>query len=142
MKLKDLAQVVIMIVVIQGGLGAIIFALSGGMPGVNVYYIGLSILILILASSVIGVILYLLINRYTKERAIKTAMMAMSEDEQTVLREVMQQGEIRQDDLRRELSFSKSKLSALLKNLEDKNAIGKTRYKRTNQVRPTEEFQS
>ncbi|KXA94800.1 hypothetical protein AKJ36_02225 [candidate division MSBL1 archaeon SCGC-AAA259I07] len=76
-----------------------------------------------------------------KERAIRTAIMTMSDDEQKVLREIMQHKEIRQDDLRKELDFSKSKLSALLNNLEDKNAIKKSRYKRTNLLKPTEQFQ-
>lgn len=141
MKLKELTHLFILIIVLQSGLGVILFALSGGTPGVNVYSIGFSILVLVIVSSVIGVTLYWLIDRYTKERAIKTAMMAMSEDEETVLRKVMQQSEVRQDELRRQLPFSKSKLSALLKNLEDKNAIEKTRYKRTNRVKPTEQFQ-
>ncbi|KXA91234.1 hypothetical protein AKJ64_04860 [candidate division MSBL1 archaeon SCGC-AAA259E17] len=68
-------------------------------------------------------------------------MMAMSDDEQEVLRKVMQLEEVRQDELRRKLDFSKSKLSALINNLKDKNAIEKTRYKRTNKIKPTEEFQ-
>ncbi len=68
-------------------------------------------------------------------------MMAMSDDEKAVLKKVMQQGEARQDNLRRKLDFSKSKLSALLNNLEEKNAIEKVRYKRTNRIKPTEQFQ-
>lgn len=76
-----------------------------------------------------------------KERAIRTAMMAMSDDEKKVLRKIMDQGEARQDKLRRKVDFSKSKLSAILNNLEEKNAIKKSRYKRTNKLKPTEEFQ-
>ncbi len=66
--------------------------------------------------------------------------MAMSEDEEKVLREVMNRGSARQDELRRDLGFSKSKLSALLKNLVEKNAVEKVRYKRTNKIKPTEQF--
>lgn len=141
MKFRDLFHFVVLIVVLQGGLGLILFGLTGGVPGVTLEAILLSIIILIIVSSLIGLILYWLVNRYMKERAIRTAMMAMSEDEQEVLRKVMQLEEVRQDELRRELDFSKSKLSALINNLKDKNAIGKTRYKRTNIIRPTEEFQ-
>ena len=67
-------------------------------------------------------------------------MMAMSDDEKEVLGIVMDENGIRQDDLRKELDFSKSKLSALLNNLEEKNAIEKSRYKRTNKIKPTEEY--
>lgn len=67
--------------------------------------------------------------------------MTLSKDEETVMRRIMQEGEIRQDELRRELDFSKSKLSALLNNLEKKNAVEKNRYKRTNMLKPTEDFQ-
>lgn len=141
MKFRDLFHFVVLIVVLQGGLGLILFGLTGGVPGVTLEAIVLSIIILIIVSSVIGLVLYWLVNRYMKERAIRTAMMAMSEDEQEVLRKVMQLEEVRQDELRRELDFSKSKLSALINNLKDKNAIEKTRYKRTNIIRPTEEFQ-
>lgn len=141
MELRDLAEFVVLIIALQGGLGVILFALMGGGPGVNFSSISLSILLLIVVSSIIGIGLYWLVKRLMKERAIKTAMMAMSEDEQKVLRKIMQSGEVRQDELRRELDFSKSKLSALLNNLEEKNAVEKTRYKRTNRVTPTEEFQ-
>lgn len=141
MELRDLAEIVALIIALQGGLGIILLALAGGGPGINFSSIGLSILLLIVVSSIIGIVLYWLVKRFMKERAIKTAMMAMSEDEQKVLRKIMQSGEARQDELRRELDFSKSKLSALLNNLEEKNAVKKTRYKRTNRVTPTEEFQ-
>ncbi len=141
MKFKDFLQVVLIVAILQGGLGIVLFSLTGGTPGVNLYSIGVSIIILITISSVIGLVLYWLINKYIKERAIKTALMTLSEDEETVLRKIMQNGEIRQDDLRRELKFSKSKLSALVNNLEKKNAIEKNRYKRTNMLKPSEEFQ-
>lgn len=141
MELRDLVNLVIVIIVLQTGLGVILFVLIGGAPGVNFYSVGVSIFALIIVSSFIGIFLYWLIQRYMKERAIKTAMMAMTDDEEMVLRKVMNHGEIRQDDLRREVDFSKSKLSALLKNLEKKNAVKKERYKRTNKLKPTEEFQ-
>ncbi len=140
MEIRDLINFVILVVALQGGLGIILFFLISGEPGVNFKSIAISIALLVSISTVVGGVLYWLVNRYMKERAIKTAMMAMSEDEEKVLRLVMEQGVARQDKLRRKLDFSKSKLSALLNNLEEKNAIEKTRYKRTNKVRPTEEF--
>ncbi|KXA97589.1 hypothetical protein AKJ39_01185 [candidate division MSBL1 archaeon SCGC-AAA259J03] len=141
MEFRELLNVVVLIVVLQTGLGVVLYSLMSGTPGVSFFSVGLSIIFLVAVSSVIGVILYWLVRRYMKERAIRTAIMTMSDDEQKVLREIMQHKEIRQDDLRKELDFSKSKLSALLNNLEDKNAIKKSRYKRTNLLKPTEQFQ-
>ena len=140
METRDLINFVLVVVALQAGAGIILLSLVRGSPGVSVYSIGVSIVLLVVVSSVIGVVLYWLVNRYMKERAIRTAMMAMSEDEEAVLREIMNEGEIRQDDLRDRFSFSKSKLSALVNNLVEKNAIEKSRYKRTNRLRPTEEF--
>ncbi len=140
MELRDLVSLVALIIALQIGLGIILFVLMSGTPGINLYSAMVSIFLLITVSTIIGVFLYWLVRRYMKERAIKTAMMAMTEDEKMVLRKVMNQGEVRQDELRRQVEFSKSKLSALLSNLEEKNAIEKTRYKRTNKVRPTEDF--
>ncbi|KXB06590.1 hypothetical protein AKJ51_03405 [candidate division MSBL1 archaeon SCGC-AAA382A20] len=142
MKFKELANLVLLIIVLQSGVGILLYSLMGGIPGVSFTSVGLSIILLVTVSSVIGVVLYWLVGRYTKERAIKTAIMTMSEDEKKVLREVMKRKETRQDELRNAFGFSKSKLSALLNKLEEKNAIEKTRYKRTNIIRPTEQFQS
>lgn len=141
MELRDLLNFVALVILLQGGLGAILFVLMKGTPGINFKSVGLSILLLVIVSSVVGIVLYWLVKRYMKERAIQTAMMAMSEDEKEVMRIIMEKGEARQDKLRRKLDFSKSKLSALLKNLEKKNAVEKTRYKRTNKVKPTEPFE-
>lgn len=141
MEIKELVNFVLLIIGLQTGVGVILFGLMGETSGVSFYSLGVSILILIVVASIIGLVLYWLVKKLMKERAIKTAMMAMSEDEKKVLREIMQDEEIRQDELRKRINFSKSKLSALLNNLEEKNAIEKNRYKRTNLVTPTEEFQ-
>lgn len=141
MEIRDLINFVALVVVLQVIWGVILFFVFGDTPGVDLFSIGMGIVVLVVVSTAIGAVLYWLIQRYMKERAIKTAMMAMSEDEERVLRKVMREGEVRQDNLRREVDFSKSKLSALLNNLEEKNAVEKTRYKRTNKITPTEEFQ-
>ncbi len=141
MEIKELIQFVIIVIALQAGAGIILFSLIGDTPGINFYSIGLSITLLVTVSSAVGIVLYWLIQRYMKERAIKTAMMAMTEDEKKVLRKIMNAGELRQDELRKELDFSKSKISALVNNLVDKNAVEKNRYKRTNKLEPTEEFQ-
>lgn len=140
MELKGLVSFMVLVVAIQIVWGIIFFLFLRGTPGIDLFSIGLGILALVVVSTVIGTFLYWLVQRYMKERAIKTAMMAMSDDEQKVLREVIQRGEVRQDELRKDVSFSKSKLSALLNNLKEKNAIKKSRYKRTNKITPTEEF--
>ncbi|MFP4005460.1 MAG: helix-turn-helix transcriptional regulator [Candidatus Hadarchaeia archaeon] len=140
MELKGLVSFMVLVVAIQIVWGIIFFLFLRGTPGIDLFSIGLGILALVVVSTVIGTFLYWLAQRYMKERAIKTAMMAMSDDEQKVLREVIQRGEVRQDELRKDVSFSKSKLSALLNNLKEKNAIKKSRYKRTNKITPTEEF--
>jgi uncharacterized membrane protein len=85
--------------------------------------------------------LYLVFRRYASERAVRVAMMTLTEDEQVVLRPIMEAGgELRQDHLRRRLDFSKSKLSALVNNLERKKVITKKRYHKTNVLKLTKEF--
>ena len=140
MDTRELLNMGVLILLLQVGVGVTLFLLTSGAPGVNFYSIGISILLLVGVSSGIGVVLYWLVKRYSKERAIKTAMLAMSDDEKEVLREIMRNGEIRQDELRKNLGFSKSKVSALVNNLKEKNAVEKSRYKRTNLLKPTEEF--
>jgi len=135
-----MAKFVVLVLFLQGGMGFIFFFTVRSTPGVDLGRFSLAIVLLVVVAAVVGIFLYWLIGRYVSERGIKTAMMAMFDDEKEVLGVVMDEGEIRQDDLRRELDFSKSKLSALLNNLEGKNAIEKSRYKRTNKIRPTEDF--
>ncbi|KXA91288.1 hypothetical protein AKJ57_01850 [candidate division MSBL1 archaeon SCGC-AAA259A05] len=101
----------------------------------------MAVLLMVTASASLATLLYWVVNRYAKERAVRTAMMAMSEDERRVLREVMREGEARQDELWKELDMSRGKLSALINKLVEKNAITKERCRRTNLLRPTEEFQ-
>ncbi|KXB07671.1 hypothetical protein AKJ51_00565 [candidate division MSBL1 archaeon SCGC-AAA382A20] len=141
MEFSEFRDLIILIAVIQGGFGLLLYGLIGGTAGVNFYSIGVSVLLLVVVSSGIGIVLYWLVRRYGKKRSIKTTMMALSEDEQKVLRKVIELEEVKQSELRRELDFSKSKTSALLNNLEDKNTIKKSRFKRTNIVEPTEQFQ-
>ncbi|KXB01823.1 hypothetical protein AKJ41_00195 [candidate division MSBL1 archaeon SCGC-AAA259O05] len=140
MDLEELSKLVLLVLALQVGFGATLFAVTGGAPGVDLSSIGLSVALVAAVSSAIAAVLYWLVGRYAKERAVRTAMMAMTEDEETVLRKVMNQGETRQDELRRQVDFSKSKLSALVNNLVEKNAVEKTRKGRTNLLKPREEF--
>ena len=67
--------------------------------------------------------------------------MTLTSDERLVFEAILRAGgEVRQDKLRRELDMSKSKLSALLNNLERKHAITKARYFKTNILRVSKEF--
>lgn len=140
MDFEELVKFVVLVLILQGAMGVIFFLTVRSTPGVDFGRFSLAIALLVLIAVIVGVFLYWLVGRYVRERSIKTAMMAMSDDEEEVLGVVMDEGEIRQDDLRRELDFSKSKLSALLNNLEEKNAIEKSRYRRTNKIKPTEEY--
>jgi len=88
----------------------------------------------------VAAILLLLFKRYATERAVRVAMLTLSEDERKVLNEILKDGEVRQDVLRRRLDMSKSKLSALVNNLEKKGAIIKLRHHKTNILRATKEF--
>jgi uncharacterized membrane protein len=100
---------------------------------------------IIIATSVgATLVFYVAFRAYASERAVKVAMMTLSSEERAVLTKIMELGgELRQDDLWRKLreDFSKSKLSALLINLERKKAITRTRYGRTNILKLTPEFQ-
>jgi uncharacterized membrane protein len=88
----------------------------------------------------LSVTLYYLFKRYTHERTLRVAMLTLSPDEQRVLKEILVRKEVRQDDLRRILDMSKSKLSAIVNSLERKGAIHKLRYHKTNILRVTKEF--
>lgn len=79
-------------------------------------------------------------RRYEAARAAKVAMMTLTEDERRVLERIMQQGRVRQDNLRHQVHMSKSKLSALVNDLVQKRTITKKRYHKTNILEPTEEF--
>jgi len=139
MKTRNLAEVVLLVVILQLALTGALYGLAGT-HGVDISAIAAAFLLMVLVSTGIGVVLYWLVNRYTSERAVKVALMTLTEDERRVLEQIMQQGKVRQDDLRRQVDMSKSKLSALVNNLERKRAITKTRYHKTNILEPTEEF--
>jgi uncharacterized membrane protein len=94
-----------------------------------------------LVAGSIAAALAFIFKRYSGERVMRVAMMTLTEDERKVLEQVLRSGgEVRQDKLRRELDFSKSKLSALVNNLERKHAITKNRYHKTNILKVSKEF--
>lgn len=139
MKIRDLAELVLLVVVLQLTLGGILYGL-GGTHGVDISSVVVALLLIASVSTTIAVGLYWVVSRYTSERAVRVAMMTLTEGERRVLEQVMRQGRVRQDDLRRQVDMSKSKLSALVNNLVQRHAITKTRYHKTNILEPTEEF--
>jgi uncharacterized membrane protein len=100
----------------------------------------MAVIVMTTVAGAIAVVLTFVFRRYATERTVKVAMMTLSEDERKVLEQIIQLKEVRQDDLRRKVDMSKSKLSALVNNLERKGAILKLRHHKTNILRPTKEF--
>lgn len=141
MNLRDLAGILTLVIVLQLVLGGILYGFIG-IRHFSLQSVSLAVLLMVTASASMATLLYWVVNRYAKERAVRTAMMALSEDEERVLREIMKQGRARQDELWKKLDMSRGKLSALISNLVEKNAITKERYGRTNFLEPTEDFSS
>ena len=139
MKTRELAEMLLLVVILQMSMGGILYVLAG-VHGTNISSVLLSLLLVTSVSAGIASLLYWLISRYASERALRAAMMALTEDERKVLELIIRSGKIRQDDLRRQVDMSKSKLSALVNNLARKRAITKTPYHKTNILEPTEEF--
>lgn len=141
MTLREALSIIALVVTLQFCLGLLIYGPLRPMPGLELYSIAVAVLMMAAVSSAIAVVLYALFSRYASERAMKVAMMTLTEDERKVFELILRSGgEVRQDDLRRQLDFSKSKLSALVNNLERKGAITKIRYHKTNLLKPSKEF--
>ena len=140
MRLNDLMKVVLLVVALQLPIGLVIYGSLSADSGVNLVSVAAVILVLLAFSTPIAFALYWLIRRYTSERTIRVALMTLAPDERKVLEIIMQEGKIQQDDLRRKADMSKSKLSALVNNLEKKRTITKTRHHKTNLLEPTPEF--
>jgi uncharacterized membrane protein len=140
MILREAIEVIAIVVILQICLGVILYGPLSPAPGLELYSIVVAILIMAGVAGAIAAVLVFVFKKYAGERTIKVAMLTLSEDEQKVLRAIMRAGEVRQDRLRRGLDLSKSKLSALVNNLEQKGTIIKTRYHKTNILRPAKEF--
>jgi len=126
---------------ISVSIGVVLFGVIGIAPGVGWQLIAAALFIMVSISVVATLVFYFAFRSYAAERATRVAMMTLNEDERKVLGEIMGSGgKIRQDDLWRRLDLSKSKLSALLINLERKGAVTRTRFGRTNILELTEEF--
>lgn len=141
MRFYELLSVILIAIVVSILSSIVLFGVLEIAPAVGMRLIMSAVLVIITITISTTVIFYLVLRRFTAERARKTAMMTLSEDEQKVVRRIMEMDEeVQQKDLWRELDFSRSKLSALLNNLTEKDVITKRRYRRTNLLRLTDEF--
>lgn len=140
---QQILSVILIAIIISILSGFVLFGALGVAPGVSMSLIAAAILVIMGITVSTTLVFYLVFRRYATERSLRLALMTLSEDERAVFGKIMENGsEIRQDDLWRQLreDFSKSKLSALVNNLERKRAITKRRYGRTNILRLSKEF--
>jgi uncharacterized membrane protein len=141
MTIREALGIVVLVVVIQLCFGLLLYGLLKPAPSLEVSAIVVAIGVMAGVAGSIAAILVFLFNRYASERATRVALMTLTEDERRVFEAILRSGgEARQDKLRRELDMSKSKLSALVNNLERKHAITKTRYWKTNILKASKEF--
>ena len=141
MTLREAFGIVLLVVILQLCLGLLLYGPLHPAPGLELNSILVAILIMAIVAGSVAAALAFTFKRYAGERTMRVAMMALTADERKVLELVLRLGgEVRQDKLRRELDFSKSKLSALVNNLERKRAITKTRHHKTNMLKVSKEF--
>ena len=141
MTLREAFGIVLLVVILQLCLGLLLYGPLHPAPGLELHSILVAILIMAIVAGSVAAALAFTFKRYAGERTMRVAMMALTADERKVLELMLQRGgEVRQDKLRRELDFSKSKLSALVNNLERKRAITKTRHHKTNMLKVSKEF--
>jgi len=140
MSVRDIFAMVGLVILLQLCLGVFLYFLAPA-PPLGLTTVLFAVAVMAAVSGVIAGILTYVFKRYARERALRLILMTLSEDERRVFEAVLQAGgETRQDKLRRQLDMSKSKLSALVNNLERKGAITKTPYWKTNILRISEEF--
>jgi len=141
MTLREALGIVLLVVILQLCLGLLLYGPLHPAQGLELQSILVAILTMGAVAGSVAAALAFTFKRYAGERTMRVAMMTLTEDERKVIELVLQLGgEVRQDKLRRELDFSKSKLSALVNNLERKQAITKTRHHKTNILKVSKEF--
>ena len=141
MTLREAFGIVVLVVLLQICLGLLLYGPFKPAPGLEISAVVVAIGMMAGVAGSIAVVLVFLFKRYASERVARVALMTLTEDERRVFEAILRSGgEARQDKLRRELDMSKSKLSALLNNLERKHAITKTRYWKTNILKLNKEF--
>jgi uncharacterized membrane protein len=141
MTIREAFGIVALVVALQLCLGLLLYGPLKPAPGLEISAIVVAIGVMAAIAGGIAAGLVFLFKRYVSERTLRVALMALTEDERKVFGAIVRAGgEARQDKLRRELDMSKSKLSALVNNLERKHAIVKARYFKTNILRASKEF--
>ncbi|MEM2878368.1 MAG: hypothetical protein QXG10_02325 [Candidatus Hadarchaeales archaeon] len=141
MSIREALGIVALVVIIQLSAGATLYLFMGEAPGIDLAAVLTGILTIAAIGGAVASLLVILIRKYAGERAMRIALMTLSADERKVFEAILRAGgEARQDKLRKELDMSKAKLSALVNNLERKNAITKTRYWKTNILKIRREF--
>lgn len=141
MTLREAFSIVALVVVLQLSLGILLYGPFSPAPGLDLSTILIAVGIMATFAGSIAAVLVFVFKRYAGERAVRIALMTLTEDERKVFEAIVRAGgEARQDKLRREVDMSKSKLSALVNNLERKHAITKTRYWKTNILKVSKEF--
>jgi len=139
--LKEALGVVLLVILIQVTIGAILYVPLGSATGIDVASIIAAVVIMAAVGGGVATLLVFLIKKYSGERVLRVALMTLTDSERKVFEAILRAGgQARQDKLRRELDMSKAKLSAIVNNLERKNAITKTRYWKTNILKVKKEF--
>lgn len=142
MTIREAFGIVALVIVLQLCLGLLLYGPLKPAPGLELSAILVAIGMMAAVAGGIAAVLVFLFKRYASERTLRVALMTLTDDERRVFEAILRSGEARQDKLRRELDMSKSKLSALVNNLERKHAITKARYFKTNILRVSKEFGS
>jgi len=142
MTIREAFGIVSLVIVLQLCLGLLLYGPLKPAPGLELSAILVAIGMMAAVAGGIAAVLVFLFKRYASERTLRVALMTLTDDERRVFEAILRSGEARQDKLRRELDMSKSKLSALVNNLERKHAITKARYFKTNILRVSKEFGS
>ncbi len=140
MTIREAFGIVALVVVLQLCLGLLLYGPLKPAPGLELSAIVVAIGMMATVAGGVAVVLIFLFKRYASERTLRVALMTLTDDERRVFETILRSGEARQDKLRRELDMSKSKLSALVNNLERKHAITKARYFKTNILKVSKEF--
>ena len=142
MTIREAFGIVALVIVLQLCLGLLLYGPLKPAPGLELSAILVAIGMMAAVAGGIATVLVFLFKRYASERTLRVALMTLTDDERRVFEAILRSGEARQDKLRRELDMSKSKLSALVNNLERKHTITKARYFKTNILRVSKEFGS
>jgi len=141
MTIREAFGIVALVIVLQLFIGLLLYGPLQPTSSLDIYMILAAVGIMASVAGGIAAVLTFAFRKYASERAMRVALMALTEDERRVLEAILRSnGKAYQDKLRRELDMSKSKLSALVKTLERKHVITKERYFRTNILKVNEEF--